>query len=202
MRAPAKLIFLCGKMAAGKSTLARTLARQENAILLAQDELLDRLFPGEITDIPGYVKFSSRLNEALAPHICALLSKVSLWYSTFPATQKRSAPGFASCSRARMPSLNCISWTRRMPWADVNLMIEARTFLRAPSGQQMQSSKRSPSISSLPQRRKASTSSITSTPNHTLVPPAKSLRALVSSRGSAAAQREGYRDERIGKEER
>ena len=90
----------------------------------------------------------------------------------------------------------------RMPWADVNLMIEARTFLRAPSGQQMQSSKRSPSISSLPQRRKTSTSSITSTPNHTLVPPAKSLRALVSSRGSAAAQREGYRDERIGKEER
>jgi hypothetical protein len=72
----------------------------------------------------------------------------------------------------------------------------------APSGQQMQSSKRSPSISSLPQRMKVSMSSITSTPNHTLVPTAKSLRALVPSRGSAAAQREGYPDERIGKEER
>src|SRR4030095_9965309 len=74
MPAQAKLIFLCGKMAAGKSTLARDLAQQENAVLLEQDELLDRLFPGEITDIPGFVKYSSRLKEALAPHICSLLS--------------------------------------------------------------------------------------------------------------------------------
>jgi predicted kinase len=88
MRAPAKLIFLCSKMAAGKSTLARTLARQENAILLAQDELLDRLFPGEITDIPGYVKFSSRLNEALAAHICALLSKGVSVVLDFPGNTK------------------------------------------------------------------------------------------------------------------
>ena len=32
MGAPAKLIFLCGKMAAGKSTLARELAERENAV--------------------------------------------------------------------------------------------------------------------------------------------------------------------------
>ena len=62
----AKLIFLCGKMAAGKSTLARELARRENAILLVQDEFLDHLFPGEITDIPGFVKYSSRLKNALS----------------------------------------------------------------------------------------------------------------------------------------
>ena len=41
-----KLIFFCGKMAAGKSTLARDLARRENAVLLVQDEFLDHLFPG------------------------------------------------------------------------------------------------------------------------------------------------------------
>ena len=35
MNTSAKLIFLCGKMAAGKSTLARDLAKRENAILLA-----------------------------------------------------------------------------------------------------------------------------------------------------------------------
>ncbi len=74
MRASAKLIFLCGKMAAGKSTLARDLAERANAVLLVQDELIDRLFPGEITDIPGFVKYSSRLKDALAPHICSLLS--------------------------------------------------------------------------------------------------------------------------------
>jgi predicted kinase len=52
MTNPAKLMFMCGKMAAGKSTLARDLAERRNAILLVQDELLERLFPGEITDIP------------------------------------------------------------------------------------------------------------------------------------------------------
>jgi predicted kinase len=75
MTTSGKLIFLCGKMAAGKSTLARALALQENAVLLVQDEFLDHLFPGEITDIPDFVRCSSRLRNALGPHVCALLSK-------------------------------------------------------------------------------------------------------------------------------
>jgi shikimate kinase len=58
----AKLLFLCGKMAAGKSTLSRELAARKNAVLLIQDEFLERLFPGEIVDIPGFVKYSSRKN--------------------------------------------------------------------------------------------------------------------------------------------
>jgi predicted kinase len=70
-----KLIFLCGKMAAGKSTLARQLAQRENAILLVQDEWLDRLYPGEIIDIPGFVNRSSRLKDALEPHVRALLAQ-------------------------------------------------------------------------------------------------------------------------------
>jgi predicted kinase len=74
MGGKAKLLFLCGKMAAGKSTLSRELAERENAVLFVQDEFLERLFPGEIVDIPGYVKYSSRLHNALEPHICSLLS--------------------------------------------------------------------------------------------------------------------------------
>ena len=62
-------------MAAGKSTLAKALAARESAVLLVQDELLDRLYPGEITDIPGFVKYSSRLKAALEPHVCALLKR-------------------------------------------------------------------------------------------------------------------------------
>ncbi|MEY4634976.1 MAG: hypothetical protein RJA55_774, partial [Acidobacteriota bacterium] len=52
----AKLIFFCGKMAAGKSTLAKELAGRERAVLLNQDELLERLFPGGVIDVPSYVK--------------------------------------------------------------------------------------------------------------------------------------------------
>ena len=75
MRTPGKLVFFCGKMAAGKSTLARELARRDDAVLIAQDDFLALLFPGEITDVPSFLKYSSRLREALAPHVCALLSK-------------------------------------------------------------------------------------------------------------------------------
>ena len=75
MRASAKLIFLCGKMAAGKSTAARELAEREKAVLLVQDDLLGALFPGEIKDVSSFVKCYTRLKNALTPHICALLSK-------------------------------------------------------------------------------------------------------------------------------
>jgi predicted kinase len=75
MSSPAKLIFLCGKMAAGKSTLAKDLARREDAVLLTQDELLDWLYPDEITDVGGYAKRASRLNKALTRHICSLLAR-------------------------------------------------------------------------------------------------------------------------------
>jgi len=88
MNTSAKLIFLCGKMAAGKSTLARDLAKRENAILLVQDEFLDALFPGEITDLPGFVKCSSRLRSALAPHVCALLSRGISVVLDFPGNTK------------------------------------------------------------------------------------------------------------------
>jgi predicted kinase len=81
----AKLIFLCGKMAAGKFTLARDLAEREDAILLVQDQFLDSLYPDEITDIPGFVKCSSRLKNALEPHVCALLAKGISVVLDFPA---------------------------------------------------------------------------------------------------------------------
>ena len=71
----AKLIFFCGKMGAGKSTCARDLADRAKAVLLVQDDLLDALFPGEITDIQRFLKCSSRLKNALTPHVCALLLK-------------------------------------------------------------------------------------------------------------------------------
>ena len=62
----AKLLFFCGKMASGKSTLARDLAARSDAILLEQDHWLATLFRGEIDSISDYVQLSGRLTEALA----------------------------------------------------------------------------------------------------------------------------------------
>jgi predicted kinase len=75
MRGAAKLIFFCGKMAAGKSTLSKTLAEREQAMRLAQDDWLAALFPGEILEMADYLRCSARLNAALTPLIVSLLSR-------------------------------------------------------------------------------------------------------------------------------
>ena len=90
----AKLMFLCGKMAAGKSVLARDLAERGNAILLVQDEFLEGLFPGEIADIPAFLERASRLRNALAPHICAILSKGVSIVLDFPGNTRAQRAWF------------------------------------------------------------------------------------------------------------
>jgi len=90
----AKLIFFSGKMAAGKSTLARELVKRENAVLLAEDELLTTLFPADITDIAAYVRCSSRLKSALTPLICALLLRGISVVLDFPANTKTQRAWF------------------------------------------------------------------------------------------------------------
>jgi hypothetical protein len=97
---PGQADFFCGKMAAGKSTLSKALAGQEQAILLVQDEWLSHLFPGEILDIPDYVRCSARLERRpdAARHGTAVerhLGRARL----SRATPRSSARGSASCSR-------------------------------------------------------------------------------------------------------
>jgi hypothetical protein len=46
---------------------------------------------GEITNIPGFVKCSSRLKNALTPHVCALLSKGISGVLDFPGNTKGAA---------------------------------------------------------------------------------------------------------------
>ena len=90
----AKLLFLCGKMAAGKSTLSLKLAQQENAVLLVQDDLLGSLYPGEIVDILGFVKYSARLRTALTPQIHALLLRGTSVVLDFPGNTKTQREWF------------------------------------------------------------------------------------------------------------
>lgn len=90
----AKLIFVGGKMAAGKSTLAKELAEREHAVLLVQDRWLDHLYPGEIVDVQGFAKYSSRLRDALEPHVCGLLAKGMSVVLDFPGNTRAQRPWF------------------------------------------------------------------------------------------------------------
>lgn len=81
----AVLYFMCGKMGAGKSTLAKVLASDNDAVLLSEDVLLRDLYPCEITDLNSYVSFSGRVKRALGAHVCSLLRHGVSVVLDFPA---------------------------------------------------------------------------------------------------------------------
>lgn len=83
--APPTLHLLCGKIAAGKSTLARALADAPATVLIEQDTWLSGLYPGEIISLPDYVRFSGRLRGVIGPHVTALLSAGLSVVLDFPA---------------------------------------------------------------------------------------------------------------------
>ncbi len=85
---------MCGKMAAGKSTHARELARTRNAVLLVQDELLDALYPGEISTIQDFVKCSARLRAAVSLHIRDLLASGVSVVLDFPGNTRAQRQWF------------------------------------------------------------------------------------------------------------
>lgn len=90
------LHFFCGKMAAGKTTLAGKIAADENALLLSEDHWLGTLYPGEIADIDDYIKYSGRIREALGDHIAALLRAGCSVVLDFPANTRRQRSWFRS----------------------------------------------------------------------------------------------------------
>ena len=90
----AKLIFFCGKMAAGKSTLAKQLAESEDAVLLVQDQLLETLFPGLIVNVASYLEYAGRINKIAAPHVAAVLSKGVSVVLDFPANTRNQRAWF------------------------------------------------------------------------------------------------------------
>jgi predicted kinase len=89
-----KLLFVCGKMAAGKSTLSKELAAREEAVLLTQDDMLVALYPDEIVDLRAFVKYSTRIQDAPAPHICSLLSMGVSVVLDFPANTRKQRAWF------------------------------------------------------------------------------------------------------------
>jgi predicted kinase len=67
------LHMVCGKIAAGKSTLAAELGRSPSTIVISEDAWLRRLFGPEMKEVADYVRCSQRLRDAMGPHVEALL---------------------------------------------------------------------------------------------------------------------------------
>jgi predicted kinase len=74
MNKPGTLIFFCGKMGSGKSTKAKELQIEYDAILFSEDEWLEAIYPEEIKVFDDYLKYSSRLKPLLKKHVQNLLN--------------------------------------------------------------------------------------------------------------------------------
>jgi len=79
------LHLVCGKIAAGKSTLARRLADKPTTILIEEDRWLSALYPDEITSIEDYVRCSRRLHGIMGDHVATLLLSGVSVVLDFPA---------------------------------------------------------------------------------------------------------------------
>lgn len=66
---------LCGKIASGKSTLAAQLAEQTGGFIIAEDQWLATLYPGEIKTPGDFLARSCRLQVAMAPLITSALGQ-------------------------------------------------------------------------------------------------------------------------------
>jgi len=91
-----KLLFFCGKMASGKSTLARELAARESAMLFVQDEWLDALYPNLIVNVASYIEYSGRINRTLQPYIVELLTRGISVVLDFPGNTVNQRAWFRS----------------------------------------------------------------------------------------------------------
>lgn len=83
------LYLLCGKIAAGKSTLARRLAARPAILLISEDYWMSNLFPGDLNTIDDYSRLSARLRAAIAPHIVDILQQGLSVVLDFPANTVR-----------------------------------------------------------------------------------------------------------------
>jgi predicted kinase len=79
------LHLVCGKIAAGKSTLAARLADTPHTILIVEDRWLASLYRPEMTTVADYVRCSARLRDAVGPHVEGLLRIGTSVVLDFPA---------------------------------------------------------------------------------------------------------------------
>jgi predicted kinase len=68
----ATLHFCAGKAGAGKTTLARKIARETPAVLICEDEWVSRI-ADPVTNLREYIGAATKLRGVLAPHIMNLL---------------------------------------------------------------------------------------------------------------------------------
>jgi predicted kinase len=84
MRVPT-LHLMCGKIASGKSTLAKSLAEEHGALVFSEDQWLSRLYPEQIKSVADYLRCARQIRGVLGPLVVDVLSAGVSVVLDFPA---------------------------------------------------------------------------------------------------------------------
>jgi predicted kinase len=84
-RPPTTLYLLCGKIASGKTTLARQLAARPATLLITMDDWMSILYPTENRTMEDFARLSARLREVMGPHVVEILRRDLSVVLDFPA---------------------------------------------------------------------------------------------------------------------
>jgi predicted kinase len=107
-----RLHLVCGKIAAGKSTLCARLAAAPGTVAISEDFWLKRLFGDQMKTVADYVRVSARLRGAMGPHVAELLKAGVDVVLDFPAN--------TAATRAWMKGVaDAAGAAHRLHWLDV-----------------------------------------------------------------------------------
>ena len=89
------LVFFCGKMGSGKTTLSRQIAQERNAVLLSEDEWLGSLYPDDqISTVQDYVKYSNLLKPPMKSLVQSILKTGTNVVMDYPANTLKQRQWF------------------------------------------------------------------------------------------------------------
>lgn len=125
----ATLHMLCGKIAAGKSSLAARLGAAPMTVIVSEDKWMFPLFGSEMKAVEDYVRYAARLRAAMAPHLVDLLKAGMSVVLDYPAN--------TLANRAWMRSIfEAAGAAHRLHWLDVpDAICRARLHARNAEGE-------------------------------------------------------------------
>jgi predicted kinase len=95
-----RLHLVCGKIAAGKSTLCARLAAAPATVLISEDFWLKRLFGDEMKEVADYVRVAAKLRGPMGAHVADLLRAGVDVVLDYPANTKTTRAWMKSVAAA------------------------------------------------------------------------------------------------------
>lgn len=79
------MIFFCGKMGAGKTSMSVRKAAENNAVLISEDDWLSQIYTTQIADFDDYLKYSRQIKPLVKTLVQNILGTGTNVVLDFPA---------------------------------------------------------------------------------------------------------------------